>query len=53
MRNGYQRIKVTFMITGDRSADDLRALVEQSRRRSAVWDMLTNGTAIDIDVNVG
>jgi len=53
VRNGYQRIKVTFMITGHRSADDLRALVEQSRRRSAVWDVLTNGTAIDIDVNVG
>ena len=28
-------------------------LVEQSRRRSAVWDVLTNGTAIDIDVSVG
>ena len=32
---------------------ELRALVEQSRRRSAVWDVLTNGTAIEIDVNVG
>ena len=53
VRNGYQRIKVSFTISGDRSADDLRALVEQSRRRSAVWDVLTNGTAIDIEVNVG
>ena len=53
VRNGYQRIKVTFMITGDRSADDLRALVEQSRRRSAVYDALTQPTPVVIDVVTG
>ena len=50
VRNGYQRIRVSFAIEGDASPEELAALVEQSRRRSAVYDVLTNGTTVDIDV---
>ncbi|WP_182877552.1 OsmC family protein [Microbispora sp. H10670] len=50
VRNGYQGIRVTFRISGDAPADVLRGLVEQSRARSAVYDVLTNGTRVDIDV---
>jgi uncharacterized OsmC-like protein len=50
VRNGYQRIRVSFAIEGDVSPEELAALVEQSRRRSAVYDVLTNGTTVDIDV---
>ena len=50
VRNGYEQIKVTFHIEGDADADTLRDLVEQSRRRSAVYDALTNPTPVVIDV---
>jgi uncharacterized OsmC-like protein len=53
VRNGYQQIKVTFQIEGDADDEALRALVEQSRRRSAVYDVLTAGTPVVIDVVTG
>jgi uncharacterized OsmC-like protein len=51
-RNGYTGIRVSFRISGDADDDTLRGLVEQSRRRSAVYDVLTNGTPVDIAVAV-
>jgi uncharacterized OsmC-like protein len=53
VRNGYQQIRVTFHIDGDADEEQLRGLVEQSRRRSAVYDVLTNPTPIVIDVVTG
>ena len=53
VRNGYEQIKVTMYVEGDADEDQLRALVEQSRRRSAVYDVLTNGTSVAIDVVTG
>jgi uncharacterized OsmC-like protein len=50
VRNGYRQIRVTFDIEGDASPEQLRELVEQSRRRSAVYDVLTNGTDVVVDV---
>jgi uncharacterized OsmC-like protein len=50
VRNGYRQIKVSFEIEGDASADVLASLVDQSRRRSAVYDVLVNGTDVVIDV---
>ena len=50
VRNGYQQIRVSFVVEGDASPEQLKALVEQSRRRSAVYDVLTNGTDVVIDV---
>ena len=50
VRNGYRQIRVGIVIDGDASADELKALVEQSRRRSAVYDVLSNGTDVVIDV---
>jgi uncharacterized OsmC-like protein len=50
VRNGYSQIRVSFEIDGDASAEELTALVEQSRRRSAVYDVLVNGTDVQIDV---
>ena len=52
VRNGYQRIKVGFRVDGDADEATLREIVSQSRRRSAVYDVLTNGTAVDVDVEV-
>jgi uncharacterized OsmC-like protein len=53
VRNGYQQIRVTFHIKGDADDEKLRALVEQSRQRSAVYDVLTNPTPVVIDVVTG
>jgi uncharacterized OsmC-like protein len=50
VRNGYRQIRVTFEVDGDATAEELRGLVEQSRRRSAVYDVLVNGTDVVIDV---
>ncbi|MBO3747640.1 OsmC family protein [Streptosporangiaceae bacterium NEAU-GS5] len=49
-RNGYQQIRVHFTLEGDAPPEKLRALVEQSRARSAVYDVLTNGVPVSIDV---
>ena len=51
VRNGYRNITVRFTIKGDASAEELRALVEQSRARSAVFDVITNQVPITIEVD--
>ena len=53
VRNGYEQIRVTFHIEGDADDETLRGLVEQSRKRSAVYDALTNPTPVVIDVVTG
>ena len=50
VRNGYQGIRVSFRIAGDAPDDVLRGLIEQSRRRSAVYDVITNGVPVEIAV---
>jgi len=50
VRNGYQGIRLRFKVKGDASADKLRQVVEQSRARSAVYDVLTHGVPVAIDV---
>jgi uncharacterized OsmC-like protein len=52
VRNGYQQIKVNFTLRGD-EPQKLRSVVEQSRRRSAVFDVVTNGVPVSIDVDAG
>jgi uncharacterized OsmC-like protein len=50
VRNGYQQIRVGFTLRGD-DPDKLRSVVEQSRQRSAVFDIVTNGVPVSIDVD--
>ncbi len=50
VRNGYQNITVRFTVRGDAPADKLRELVEQSRARSAVFDILTNQVPVTIEI---
>jgi uncharacterized OsmC-like protein len=50
VRNGYERIRATFTIKGDAPAEKLREIVEQSRARSAVFDVLTNGVPIELTI---
>jgi uncharacterized OsmC-like protein len=50
VRNGYQQIRVRMHVEGDASPEELTALVERSRARSAVYDVLANGTEVQLDV---
>ena len=51
VRNGYQNVAVRFTVKGDAPAEKLRELVEQSRARSAVYDILTNGVPVSVEVS--
>ena len=50
VRNGYDDIKVTFKIDADASKKEIEALVAQSQKRSAVYDVLANPVNITVEV---
>src|SRR3954447_9274179 len=50
VRNGFSGVKVNYEIDADASADDIRALVAQSQKRSAVFDIVTNPTDVTVTV---
>jgi uncharacterized OsmC-like protein len=50
VRNGFSGVKVDYEIDADASADDIRALVAQSQKRSAVFDIVTNPTDVTVTV---
>ena len=50
VRNGFEGIKVTYTIDADASRDDIEALVAQSQKRSAVYDIITNPTNVTVEV---
>jgi len=47
-RNGFTQIRGTFTIKGDAPAEKLRAIVENAQKRSAVFDMVSNGVPVAI-----
>ena len=49
VRNGYDDIKVTFSVDADASQKDIEALVAQSQKRSAVYDIVTNPTNVTVE----
>ena len=51
VRNGFDGIKVSYKIDADASEDDIKALVAQSQKRSAVYDIVTNPTNVTVEVN--
>ena len=50
VRNGFSGIKVTYHIDADASPDEIKALVAQSQKRSAVYDIITNPTNVTVEV---
>lgn len=50
VRNGFENIRVTFHVQGAAEAEQLARLVDQARRRSAVYDVLTRGVPVSVDV---
>lgn len=51
VRNGFDGINVHFDVDADASEEDIKALVAQSQKRSAVYDIVTNPTNITVSVN--
>jgi uncharacterized OsmC-like protein len=50
VRNGFSQVRVAFEVSGDASTEELADLVESSKRRSAVYDMLTAVTPVTVGV---
>jgi len=48
VRNGFDGIKVHYEIDADASAEDIAALVAQSQKRSAVFDVIANPTDVTV-----
>jgi uncharacterized OsmC-like protein len=51
VRNGFGAIRAHFKIRGNAPAEKLLAIVEQSKARSAVLDVLTNGVPVTVEVD--
>ena len=51
VRNGYGGIKITYDIDADADREDIEALVAQSQKRSAVYDIVTNPPNVTVVVN--
>ena len=50
VRNGYSGITVRYEIDADASREEIQALVAQSQKRSAVYDVITNPTNVVVEV---
>ena len=51
VRNGFDGIRVKYEIDADATEDEIKALVAQSQKRSAVFDVLTNPTDVTVEVS--
>ena len=50
VRNGFDGVSVSYEIDADASQEDIEALVAQSQKRSAVFDIITNPTNVTVEV---
>jgi uncharacterized OsmC-like protein len=50
VRNGFSNITVTYRIDADATPDEIKALVAQSQKRSAVYDIITNPTDVRVEI---
>ncbi len=50
IRNGFDGIKVTYKIDADASREDIKAIVAQSQKRSAVYDIIANPTNVTVEL---
>jgi uncharacterized OsmC-like protein len=51
-RNGFEHIHVSFRIAGDAPEEKLREVVERAQKRSAVFDMVTNGVPVTVEATM-
>ena len=50
VRNGFESILLRFAIDADASREDLEAVIAQSQKRSAVFDIVTNPTKVLVEL---
>jgi uncharacterized OsmC-like protein len=51
VRNGFNDIRVHFDIDADATDAEIEALVAQSQKRSAVFDVIANPSNVSVSVN--
>ena len=51
MPNRFKSVRVHFDIDADATPDEIAAVVAQSQKRSAVYDVVTNPVAVTVDIN--
>jgi uncharacterized OsmC-like protein len=51
VRNGFNGVRVSYKIDADATAEQVKALVAQSQKRSAVYDILTNPTHVTVELS--
>jgi uncharacterized OsmC-like protein len=52
VRNGFTGVRVSYKIDADATPEQIKALVAQSQKRSAVYDIITNPTPVTVTVDV-
>ena len=52
-RNGFEQIRVSFRVKGEAPEAKLREVVERAQQRSAVFDIVSNGVPVTLDVATG
>jgi uncharacterized OsmC-like protein len=50
VRNGYEKIKVTFKVKSEAPKEKIRELVELAQKRSTVFDIITNPTPVEVSL---
>ena len=50
VRNGYEKVKVTFRVKSDASKEKIKELVELAQKRSPVFDIISNPTPVEISL---
>ena len=50
VRNGFSKIRVTFKLKGDAPEEKLREVVERAQARSVVFDMVSHGVPVDVQM---
>lgn len=51
VRNGFNDVRVNYSIDADATPEEIKAIVAQSQKRSAVYDILTNPTNVTVEVD--
>jgi uncharacterized OsmC-like protein len=53
IRNGFERIRITFSVKGDAPREKLEEIVARAKARSVVYDIVSNGVPVDVEAQVG
>jgi len=50
VRNGYEKIKVTFKVKSNAPREKIREVVELAQTRSPVFDIISNPTPVEVSL---